>query len=206
MAKKDKDSKGAKKAAPSGPARPTPEGYVPRLKQQYADEVVPKLKREFGIDNVMAVPRLERISVNMGVGEAIQNIKILDDAVEELAALAGQKPTITRAQKSIAAFKLRQGMPIGCRVTLRGNRMWEFLDRLITIALPRVRDFRGVPSKSFDGRGNYTLGVRDHLIFPEVDYNKVERPKGMNITIVTTAGNDERALYLLRELGMPFAR
>jgi large subunit ribosomal protein L5 len=142
----------------------------------------------------------------MGVGEAIQNIKILDDAVEELAALAGQKPTITRAQKSIAAFKLRQGMPIGCRVTLRGHRMWEFLDRLITIALPRVRDFRGVPSKSFDGRGNYTLGIRDHLIFPEVDYNKVEKPKGMNITIVTTAGNDERALYLLRELGMPFAR
>ena len=206
--KKDKETRGgkAKAAAAAAPARPTPEGYVPRLKQQYAAEVVPKLKREFGIGNVMAVPRLERISLNMGVGEAIQNIKILDDAVEELAALAGQKPTITRAQKSIAAFKLRQGMPIGCRVTLRGNRMWEFLDRLITIALPRVRDFRGVPAKSFDGRGNYTLGIRDHLIFPEVDYNKVERPKGMNITIVTTAGNDERALYLLRELGMPFAR
>ena len=205
---KNKDTKGGrgKAAAPSGPARPTPEGYVPRLKARYGEEVVAKLKREFGIDNVMAVPRLERISLNMGVGEAIQNIKILDDAVEELAALAGQKPTITRAQKSIAAFKLRQGMPIGCRVTLRGNRMWEFLDRLITIALPRVRDFRGVPSKSFDGRGNYTMGIRDHLIFPEVDYNKVEKPKGMNITIVTTAGNDERALYLLRELGMPFTR
>jgi large subunit ribosomal protein L5 len=210
---KNKDTKGGKgkadkkaAAAPSGPARPTPEGYVPRLKTRYAEEVVAKLKSEFGIDNVMAVPRLERISLNMGVGEAIQNIKILDDAVEELAALAGQKPTITRAQKSIAAFKLRQGMPIGCRVTLRGDRMWEFLDRLITIALPRVRDFRGVPSKSFDGRGNYTLGIRDHLIFPEVDYNKVEKPKGMNITIVTTAGNDERALYLLRELGMPFTR
>ena len=204
--KKDKETRGGKAKAAAAPARPTPEGYVPRLKQQYTVEVVPKLKREFGIGNVMAVPRLERISLNMGVGEAIQNIKILDDAVEELAALAGQKPTITRAQKSIAAFKLRQGMPIGCRVTLRGNRMWEFLDRLITIALPRVRDFRGVPAKSFDGRGNYTLGIRDHLIFPEVDYNKVERPKGMNITIVTTAGNDERALYLLRELGMPFAR
>jgi large subunit ribosomal protein L5 len=206
---KTKDTKGGKKAAaaaPSGPVRPTPEGYVPRLKQRYAEEVVPKIKQEFGIDNVMAVPRIERISLNMGVGEAIQNIKILDDAVEELAALAGQKPTITRAQKSIAAFKLRQGMPIGARVTLRGDRMWEFLDRLITIALPRVRDFRGVPSKSFDGRGNYTLGIRDHLIFPEVDYNKVERPKGMNITIVTTAGNDERALYMLRELGMPFTR
>jgi large subunit ribosomal protein L5 len=207
---KNKDTKGGKgkagAAAPSGPVRPTPEGYVPRMKQRYAEEVVPKIKKEFGIDNVMAVPRIERISLNMGVGEAIQNIKILDDAVEELAALAGQRPTITRAQKSIAAFKLREGMPIGTRVTLRGNRMWEFLDRLISIALPRVRDFRGVPSKSFDGRGNYTLGIRDHLIFPEVDYNKVERPKGMNITIVTTAGNDERALYMLRELGMPFTR
>ncbi len=206
---KNKDTKGGKgkaAAAPSGPARPTPEDYVPRLKQRYNEEVVPKLKKEFGIDNVMAVPRVERISLNMGMGEAIQNVKILDDAVEELAAVAGQKPTITRAQKSIAAFKLREGMPIGCRVTLRGDRMWEFLDRLIAIALPRVRDFRGIPSKSFDGRGNYTLGIRDHLIFPEVDYNKVEKPKGMNITIVTTAGNDERALYLLRELGMPFTR
>ncbi len=203
------DTRGGKAkaaAAPSGPVRPTPEGYVPRMKQRYAEEVVPKIKKEFGIDNAMAVPRIERISLNMGVGEAIQNIKILDDAVEELAALAGQKPTITRAQKSIAAFKLREGMPIGTRVTLRGNRMWEFLDRLISSALPRVRDFRGVPSKSFDGRGNYTLGIRDHLIFPEIDYNRVEKPKGMNITIVTTAGNDERALYLLRELGMPFTR
>jgi len=207
---KNKDSKGGKgkaaPAAPSGPARPTPEGYVPRLKTRYKEEIVPKIQKEFGIDNVMAVPRIERISLNMGIGEAIQNVKILDDAVEELAALAGQKPVITRAQKSIAAFKLRQGMPIGTRVTLRGDRMWEFLDRLISIALPRVRDFRGVPSKSFDGRGNYTLGIRDHLIFPEVDYNRVEKPKGMNITIVTTAGNDERALYMLRELGMPFTR
>jgi large subunit ribosomal protein L5 len=206
---KSKDGKGGSKpkaAAPSGPSRPTPEGYVPRLKLRYKEEVVPKLKKEFGIDNIMAVPRVERISLNMGMGEAIQNVKILDDAVEEMAALAGQKPTITKAQKSIAAFKLREGMPIGCRVTLRGDRMWEFLDRLISVALPRVRDFRGIPSKSFDGRGNYTLGIRDHLIFPEVDYNKVEKPKGMNITIVTTAGNDERALYLLRELGMPFTR
>jgi large subunit ribosomal protein L5 len=204
--KKDKGAKAQKAAAPSGPVRETPEGYVPRLKQRYAEEVVPKLRKEFGIENVMAVPRIERISLNMGMGEAIQNIKILDDAVEEMTALAGQKPTITRAQKSIAAFKLREGMPIGARVTLRGDRMWEFLDRLISVALPRVRDFRGVPSKSFDGRGNYTLGIRDHLIFPEVDYNRVERPKGMNITIVTTAGNDERALYMLRELGMPFTR
>ena len=187
-------------------ASPRKQAYVPRLRHRYLEEVVPKLKREFGIENTMAVPRLERISLNMGMGEAIQNIKILDDAVEEMAALAGQRPTITRAQKSIAAFKLRAGMPIGCRVTLRGARMWDFLDRFISTALPRVRDFRGVSPKSFDGRGNYTMGIRDHLIFLEIDYNKVERPKGMNITIVTTAGNDERALYLLRELGMPFAR
>jgi large subunit ribosomal protein L5 len=196
----------AKPAAGAAAERPTPAGYVPRLKQRYREEVVPRLQKEFGIANVMAVPRLEKISLNMGMGEAIQNIKILDDAVEELTAVAGQKPAITRAQKSIAAFKLRAGMPIGCRVTLRGNQMWEFLDRLLSIALPRVRDFRGVSTKSFDGRGNYTLGIRDHLIFAEIDYNKVERPKGMNITIVTTAGNDERAQYLLRELGMPFQR
>lgn len=205
---KGRDKKDAAKAAPasSAPARPTPEGYVPRLRQRYQEEVVPRLQKEFGIDNIMAVPRIEKVNLNMGVGDAIQNIKVLDDAVEEMGALAGQKPVITRAQKSIAAFKVRQGMPIGCRVTLRGQRMWEFLDRLITVALPRVRDFRGVPSRSFDGRGNYTLGIRDHLIFPEIDYNKIERPKGMNITIVTTAGNDERAQFLLRELGMPFQR
>ncbi|HTQ80747.1 MAG TPA: 50S ribosomal protein L5 [Thermoanaerobaculia bacterium] len=179
---------------------------MPRLKKLYDEEVVSKLKKEFGINNIMAVPRLEKVSLNMGMGEAIQNIKILDDAVEEMAALAGQRPTVTRAQKSIAAFKLREGMPIGCRVTLRGDRMWDFLDRLISVALPRVRDFRGISGKSFDGRGNYTLGIRDHLIFQEVDFNKVERSKGMNITIVTTAGNDERAHYLLRELGMPFQR
>ena len=180
------------------------ERYVPRLKQRYLDDVVPRLMKEFGITNKMAVPRLEKISLNMGLGEASRTIKVLDDAIEEMAALAGQRPTMTRAKKSIAAFKLREGMPIGARVTLRGDRMWDFLDRLISVALPRVRDFRGVPRKSFDGRGSYTLGVRDHLIFPEIDYNKVERTKGMNITIVTTAGNDERALYLLQELGMPF--
>ena len=199
-------AKGKAAAAATGPSAPLPEGYVPRLKQRYQDEIVARIQKEFGIDNVMAVPKIEKISLNMGVGEAIQNIKILDDAVEEMTALAGQRPTVTRAQKSIAAFKLREGMPIGCRVTLRGVRMWEFLDRLLTIALPRVRDFRGVSAKSFDGRGNYTMGVRDHLIFPEIDFNRVERPKGMNITIVTTAGNDERALYMLRELGMPFAK
>jgi large subunit ribosomal protein L5 len=199
-------AKGKAATAATGPSAPLPEGYVPRLKQRYQDEIVARIQKEFGIENVMAVPKIEKISLNMGVGEAIQNIKILDDAAEELASLAGQRPTITRAQKSIAAFKLRQGMPIGARVTLRGTRMWEFLDRLITVALPRVRDFRGISTKSFDGRGNYTLGVRDQLIFPEIDYNKVEKAKGMNITIVTTAGNDERALFLLRELGMPFQR
>jgi large subunit ribosomal protein L5 len=210
MAKNKTESKGsgksAKPAEGAAPARPTPEGYTPRLKQRYREEIMPRLQKEFGITNVMAVPRIEKVSINMGMGEAISNIKILDDAVEELTALAGQKPAITRSQKSIAAFKLRAGMPIGCRVTLRGDRMWEFLDRLLSVAMPRVRDFRGVSTKSFDGRGNYTLGIRDHLIFPEIDYNKVERPKGMNITIVTTAGNDERAQYLLRELGMPFQR
>jgi large subunit ribosomal protein L5 len=208
-AKGDKGAKGeAAKTATAEPAAKPKEkdGYVPRLKKRYVEEVVPKLKKEFGIENIMAVPRLEKIALNMGVGEAIQNIKILDEAVEEMAALAGQHPVVTRAQKSIAAFKLREGMPIGCRVTLRGERMWEFLDRFISVALPRVRDFRGVSPKSFDGRGNYTVAVRDHLIFMEIDYNKVERPKGMNITIVTTAGNDERAQFLLRELGLPFQR
>jgi large subunit ribosomal protein L5 len=181
-------------------------GYVPRLKRRYLEEVAPRVAKEFGLDNPMAVPRLEKISLNIGLGEAIQNIKLLDDAVVELAALAGQRPTITRAQKSIASFKLRAGMPIGCRVTLRGDRMWEFLDRLISVALPRVRDFRGVPSRSFDGRGNYTMGLREHTVFPEIDMNKVDKVKGMNVTIVTTAGNDERARYLLQELGMPFVR
>lgn len=178
--------------------------YVPRLKRRYRDEIVGKLSTEFGIANVSAVPRVDKVVLNMGVGEATQNVKLLDDAVEEMAQLAGQRPVVTRARKSIAAFKVREGQPIGCRVTLRGDRMWEFLDRLISVALPRVRDFRGVPSGSFDGRGNYTLGVKDHLIFPDVDYNKVNKSKGLNVTVVTTAGNDEKAYYLLRELGMPF--
>lgn len=198
-----KDAKAPAKAAAGAQSG---NGHVPRLKTRYSDEIVEKLSSEFGIGNVMAVPRLEKIVLNMGLGEATQNIKILDTAVEELAQVAGQQPTITRAKKSIAAFKVREGMPIGCRVTLRGDRMWNFLDRLIATALPRVRDFRGVPNGSFDGRGNYTLGVRDHLIFPDLDYNKVERSKGLNITIVTSAKNDEQAFYLLRELGMPFAR
>jgi large subunit ribosomal protein L5 len=185
-------------------AKQAAKAQVPRLKQQYRDEIVAKLGKEFGITNVSAVPRLEKVVLNMGLGVATQNVKILDEAVEELAALAGQRPVITRARKSVAAFKVREGQPIGCCVTLRGDRMWEFLDRLISVALPRVRDFRGVPQGSFDGRGNYTLGVKDHLIFPDVDYNKVNSTKGLNVTVVTTAGNDERAFYLLRELGMPF--
>lgn len=198
MAKKEKRER--------QPAAATGERYVPRLRRRYLEDVVPKLRQEFGIDNAMAVPRLEKIVLNIGLGEATQNIKLLDDAAAELAQIAGLRPTVTRARKSIAAFKIRAGMPIGCRVTLRGDRMWDFLDRLIATALPRVRDFRGLPERSFDGRGNFTLGIRDHLIFPDLDYNRVERSKGLNVTIVTTADNDERALYLLRELGMPFAR
>jgi len=182
------------------------ETNVPRLKTQYLEDVTAKLQQEFGIENVMAVPRLEKIVLNIGLGEATQNIKLLDDAVGELGQIAGQQPAITRAKKSIAAFKVREGMPIGCRVTLRGDRMWLFLDRLIATALPRVRDFRGVSDSGFDGRGNYTMGVRDHLIFPDLDYNKVDRSKGMNVTIVTSAENDEQAFYLLQELGMPFTR
>jgi large subunit ribosomal protein L5 len=164
------------------------------------------MQDEFGIKNVMAVPKLEKIVLNMGVGEAIANAKVLDSAAEELATIAGQKPVIRKAKKSIASFKLRAGVPIGTSVTLRGEKMYEFLDRLINIALPRVRDFRGVPTRSFDGRGNYTLGVRDHLIFPEIDYSKVDKSKGMNITIVTSAKNDDQARFLLRELGMPFGK
>jgi large subunit ribosomal protein L5 len=205
MAKKKNAEQPADAAPATAPSKGAGERYVPRLKKHYTEGVVPKLAKEFGIDNPMAVPRLEKISLNMGLGEASRTIKVLDDALVELAALAGQKPVMTRAKKSIAAFKLREGMPIGARVTLRGDRMWDFLDRLVSVALPRVRDFRGVSRRSFDGRGNYTLGVRDHLIFPEVDYNKVDFNKGLNITIVTTAGNDERAMFLLRELGLPFA-
>jgi large subunit ribosomal protein L5 len=177
-----------------------------RLKEHYNKEVRRKLQDEFKIANPMAVPKVEKVVLNMGMGEAIQNAKILDSAVEELSTITGQKPVVTRAKKSIAAFKLREGVPIGTMVTLRGEKMYEFLDRLINIALPRVRDFRGVPTRSFDGRGNYTLGIRDHLIFPEIDAGKVDKSKGMNITIVTTAKSDEQARVLLRELGMPFGK
>ena len=177
-----------------------------RLNDKYRKDVVPVLKKEFGIDNEMAVPKIEKVVLNMGVGEAITNVKIVEAAAEELTKIAGQRAVITRARKSIATFKLRAGMPIGCRVTLRGERMYDFLDRLLNIALPRVRDFRGVPSRAFDGRGNYTLGIKDHLVFPEIDPGKVDKSKGLNVTIVTTAGSDDRAKVLLRELGMPFGR
>jgi large subunit ribosomal protein L5 len=175
-----------------------------RLKEHYKKNVVQALVKEFGYANVMAVPKLAKISVNIGLGEATQNPKLLDGAVSELALIAGQRPIITKAKKSIAAFKLREGMSIGCTVTLRGERMYEFLDRLVNVALPRVRDFRGVSTKSFDGRGNYTLGLKDQLIFPEIDYNKVEKIKGMNVCITTTAGSDAEGLALLKHLGMPF--
>lgn len=177
-----------------------------RLKERYVKEIVPALQKELGIDNLMAVPRLEKIVLNMGLGEAVANPKILEGAAEELSAIAGQRAVVTKAKKSIATYKLRAGMPIGSRVTLRGERMYEFLDRLINIALPRVRDFRGVSTKAFDGRGNYTIGIRDHFIFPEIDYAKTDKSKGLNVTIVTTAGRDDRARALLRELGMPFGR
>jgi large subunit ribosomal protein L5 len=175
-----------------------------RLKEHYVKSVVPARTTEFGYKNPMAVPRLEKVSINIGLGEATQNPKLIDGAVNELGQIAGQKPVVTKAKKSIAAFKLREGMSIGCMVTLRGERMYEFLDRLMNVALPRVRDFRGVSAKSFDGRGNYTLGIKDQLLFPEIDYNKVEKSKGMNISITTTARTDAEGVALLRQLGMPF--
>jgi large subunit ribosomal protein L5 len=175
-----------------------------RLKERYQKEVAPAIAKEFGIENPMAVPRLSKIVLNMGMGEAVANAKILDTAAEELRAIAGQKPVITKAKKSIASFKLRQGMPIGVMVTLRGAQMYEFFDRLVSVALPRVRDFRGVSPKAFDGRGNYTMGIREQLIFPEIDFNKVDKLRGMNISIVTTARDDDQARALLKALGMPF--
>jgi large subunit ribosomal protein L5 len=184
-----------------------PEGrYVSRIRQAYHQEIVRQMMERYGYKNPMAVPRLHKIVVNMGVGEANQNIKILDAAVDQLAAIAGQKPVIRRARKSIANFKIRQGMPIGCTVTLRGDMMYDFFDRLVSIALPRVRDFRGLPTRSFDGRGNYTLGLKDQLVFLEVNYAKVDKVHGMNVTIVTTADTDEESKNLLTLLGMPFRR
>jgi large subunit ribosomal protein L5 len=177
-----------------------------RLRELYKTEAVPALMKQFGYTNIMAVPRLVKINVNMGLGEAIANAKVLDVAAEELAAITGQRPVVTKAKKSIAAFKLRQGMPIGVTATLRGTRMYEFLDRLVSIALPRLRDFRGVSPRSFDGRGNYTLGLKDQLVFPEIDFAKADKARGMNVTVVTSAKSDEEAYELLRILGMPFAK
>jgi large subunit ribosomal protein L5 len=175
-----------------------------RLKQKYQKDVVPALQKEFGYKNVMAVPRIEKVVVNMGLGEATSNAKIVDTGADELARITGQKPVTRRAKKSIAAFKVRKGMPVGTMVTLRGERMWEFLDRLMSIALPRVRDFKGVSPRGFDGRGNYTLGLRDQLLFPEIDYMKVDKARGMNVSVVTTAKTDEEARKLLQFIGMPF--
>ncbi|MFC0297408.1 50S ribosomal protein L5 [Geobacillus jurassicus] len=177
-----------------------------RLKEKYVKEVVPALMSKFNYKSIMQVPKIEKIVINMGVGDAVQNPKALDSAVEELTLIAGQRPVVTRAKKSIAGFRLRQGMPIGAKVTLRGERMYEFLDKLISVSLPRVRDFRGVSKKSFDGRGNYTLGIKEQLIFPEIDYDKVNKVRGMDIVIVTTANTDEEARELLALLGMPFQR
>jgi large subunit ribosomal protein L5 len=175
-----------------------------RLREHYQKSVIPALMKEFGYKNIMSVPKIEKVTVNIGLGEATQNPKLMDGAVQELAQITGQKPVVTKARKSVAAFKLREGMSIGCMVTLRGDRMYEFLDRLMNVSLPRVRDFRGVSTRSFDGRGNYTLGLRDQFIFPEISYEKVEKVKGMNICITTTAQTDAEALALLKHLGMPF--
>lgn len=177
-----------------------------RLKEKYQQEIVPALVEKFNYSSLMAVPKLEKIVVNMGVGDAVSNSKALDAAVEELASITGQKPLITKAKKSIAGFKLREGMPIGAKVTLRGERMYEFLDKLVSVSLPRVRDFRGISKKAFDGRGNYTLGVKEQLIFPEIDYDKVDKVRGMDVVIVTTANTDEEARELLTQMGMPFQK
>jgi large subunit ribosomal protein L5 len=203
MAKKERAAAVVEeKKAPSKPRHSAKER--PRLRTRFEKEIAPALLKELELKNPMAVPKVVKVVVNMGMGEATQNAKILDPAANELGQISGQKPVVTKAKKSIAAFKVREGMPIGVMVTLRGDRMYEFLDRLINVVLPRVRDFKGVPTKSFDGRGNYTLGLHDQLIFPEIDYAKVDKLKGMNVTVVTTARSDNQARALLRHLGMPF--
>jgi large subunit ribosomal protein L5 len=205
MAKDKKEKKGGQHEEQKAPAVARHSAKeTPRLKARFQKEVAPTLMKEFELKNPMAVPHLHKIVVNMGVGEATQNAKILDPAVNELGQITGQKPVVTRAKKSIAAFKVREGQAIGAMVTLRGDRMYEFFDRLVNVVLPRVRDFKGVSTKSFDGRGNYTLGLHDQLIFPEIDYAKVDKQKGMNVTIVTTARSDAESRALLRHLGMPF--
>jgi len=177
---------------------------MPRLRDKFEKDVVPKMMQEFGYKNKMQVPRLHKIVVNMGLGEALQNPKIIDSSSKEIAAITGQRPVVTRSRKSIANFKLREGLPIGCMVTLRKERMYEFLDRLINVAIPRVRDFRGISKRSFDGKGNFTMGVREQIIFPEIDYDKIDKIKGLNVSIITTAKTDEEGRALLRHLGMPF--
>jgi large subunit ribosomal protein L5 len=203
--KKEKKAEAAAPEAPAGkPERPKKPSEPSRLRVRYSKEIVPALMKHFKYTNIMAVPKLEKIVVNMGLGEAIANAKIMDVAVGELGLITGQRAVVTRAKKSIANFKLRQNMPIGAAVTLRGDRMYEFLDRLVSVVLPRVRDFRGISTRSFDGRGNYTMGLRDQLIFPEISYEKVDKIRGMNVTIVTTARSDDEARELLKQLGLPF--
>jgi large subunit ribosomal protein L5 len=202
---KPKEKPQAEKAQPKAEkAQPQAEKVTPRLKEYYFTECVPRMMREFKYRSPMQVPRLEKIVLNMGLGEAIQNIKLLESASAELATITGQRPVVTRSRRSIAAFKLREGMPIGCMVTLRRTRMYDFFDKLANVVLPRVRDFRGMSDRAFDGRGNYTIGIKEQLIFPEIDYDKVDKVKGMNITIVTTAPTDEEGKYLLHLLGLPF--
>ena len=211
-AKTKAETKGKAEAKPKGEtkakaeAKPAAPLAPPRLRDYYREECVPRMMQEFRYRSPMQVPRLEKIVINMGLGEAIQNIKLLESASQELGAIAGQKPVVTRARRSIAAFKLREGMPIGCMVTLRRGRMWEFFDKLVNVVLPRVRDFRGVSDKAFDGRGNYTLGIKEQIIFPEIDYDKIDKVKGMNICIVTSAPTDEEGKYLLHLLGLPFRK
>jgi large subunit ribosomal protein L5 len=202
--KKGKDSKQESAAAAAGPAIELAKDYKPRLRVHYESKVAPALTKRFSYKNPMMVPRLQKVVVNMGLGAAVQNPKIIDSAVDDLRAITGQKPIVTRARKSIATFKLRENLPIGAMVTLRAERMWEFLDRLISFSLPRVRDFKGVSNKGFDGKGNFTMGLREQIIFPEIDYDKVDAVKGMNISFVTTARTDEEGRALLTELGIPF--
>ncbi len=203
---KAKGKPAAAAKAPAGPAAALPKDYVARLKKLYREDIVPKLLKEFGYKNALEVPRIDKIVLNMGVGEAVNDTKKVAAAAADLALIAGQKPIVTRARKAISTFKVRENMPIGAKVTLRQTRMYEFLDRLVTVALPRVRDFRGLDPKSFDGRGNYALGVKEHIIFPEIDYNKVDKTKGMNISITTTARTDAEGMALLKHMGMPFTK
>ena len=204
--KTEKATPKAEKSAPQAEKAMPAEKVTPRMLEYFRQECVPRMMQEFRYTSPMQAPRLEKVIINMGLGEAIQNIKLLESGSQELGAITGQKAVVTRAKKSIAAFKLREGMPIGCMVTLRRDRMYEFLDKLVNVVLPRVRDFRGMSDKSFDGRGNYTMGIREQIIFPEIDYDKIDKVKGMNITIVTTARTDEEGRFLLKLLGVPFKK